>query len=282
MIKATHQTAASFIPDSKVRFIHEAAVDACDAKDGLEDRLITDPRSCTFDPGVLACKGADGPSCLTPPQVAAVRTIYAPVVDPKTGAQIAAGLEPGSELHWPTVAGERPHAMYHDLFRFIVFQDPRWDYRTLDVGRHLERARKADNGVLAATSTDLKPFAGRGGKLLMYHGWEDQNIPPRGSIAYYEGVVATMGKDQANAAVRLYMVPGMGHCGGGDGPNQFDMVAVLDEWRDKGRTPGAIVASKVENGQVTRTRPLCPHPQVAQYNGTGDINRAGSFSCAER
>ena len=113
----------------------------------------------------------------------------------------------------------------------------------------------------------------------MYHGWEDQNIPPRGSIGYYEGVVATMGKEQANAAVRLYMVPGMGHCGGGDGPNQFDVVAALDEWRDKGRAPNAIVASKVENGHVTRTRPLCPHPQVAKYNGTGDINRAESFTC---
>jgi feruloyl esterase len=280
MIKATHKDAASVIPDAKVTFIHKAAINACDGNDGLKDGLIDDPRGCRFDPGVLQCKGGDGSSCLTKPQAEAARKIYAPVIDPRTGKQIAAGLEPGSELHWPTVAGKRPHAMYHDLFRFIVFQDPSWDYRTLDVGRDLERARKADNGVLAAVSTDLKPFASRGGKLLMYHGWEDQNIPPRGSISYYDGLVATMGKEQTNAAVRLYMVPGMGHCGGGDGPNQFDMVAALDEWRDRGRAPAAILASKVENGQVTRTRPLCPYPQVAKYKGAGDINRAENFACA--
>jgi feruloyl esterase len=140
MIRATHESAASFIPDSQVRLLHDAAINACDAKDGLQDGLIADPRSCAFDAGVLECKAGNTPSCLTRPQVEAARKIYAPVVDPKTGTQIAAGLEPGSELHWPTVAGERPHAMYHDLFRFVVFEDPEWDYRTLDVARDLERA----------------------------------------------------------------------------------------------------------------------------------------------
>ncbi len=280
MIQATHKDAASFMSDAKHKMVHAAAINACDAGDGLKDGLITDPRSCRFDPVVLACKSGDAPGCLTMPQVEAARRIYAPVIDPATKKEISAGLEPGSELFWASVAGERPHSMYHDMFRFIVFQDPNWDFRTLDVSTHLERARKADNGVLAATSTDLTPFTSRGGKLVIYHGWADQNIPPRGSISYYEGVVKTMGQEKTNAAVRLYMVPGMGHCGGGEGPNEFDLLTALDHWRDHGAAPGAVVASKVESGKVTRTRPLCPYPQVARYKGTGSIDQAASFACA--
>lgn len=280
MIQATHKGAASFIPAGKHAMLHQAAVNACDANDGLKDGLITDPRTCRFDPGILECKNADGPSCLTKPQIEAARKIYASVIDPRTGKEIATGLEPGSELHWASVAGERPHAMYHDLFRFIVFQDPNWDFRSLDVGKHLDRARKADHGILAATSTDLTPFVARGGRLLIYHGWEDQNIPPRGSISYYERLVATMGPRSVNDAVRLYMVPGMGHCGGGDGPNNFDMVTALERWREQGQAPAAILASKVESGRVTRTRPLCPYPQVAKYKGSGSLDRAESFACA--
>ena len=213
------------------------------------------------------------------PQVEAARRIYAPVVDPRTKEEVSTGLEAGSELHWDSVAGERPHSMYNDLLRFIVFKDPNWDYRTLDVSKHLDLARKADGGVLLAASTDLKPFVSRGGKLLIYHGWEDQNIPPRSSVNYYTKLRSTMGAQQADGAVRLYMVPGMGHCGGGDGPNVFDMVAAMEQWREQGRAPAAILASKVQDGSVTRTRPLCPYPQVARYKGTGSIDLADSFTC---
>jgi len=277
--QATHKDPASFIPASKYPALHQAALNRCDALDGLKDGLITDPTTCQFDPAVLACKGADGPTCLTPPQVVAAKRIYAPVIDPKTGREVFAGLEPGSEMHWAAISGEQPHSMYNDLARFLVFQDPNWDFRALDISKHLELARKKDNGVLSATSTDLKPFAGRGGKLLIYHGWEDQNISPRMSVTYYQGLLNTMGKDQVDAAVRLYMVPGMGHCSGGDGPDSFDMVAALEQWREKGKAPAEILASKVTDGRVTRTRPLCPYPQVARYRGTGSIDQADSFAC---
>ncbi|MGH9253972.1 MAG: tannase/feruloyl esterase family alpha/beta hydrolase [Vicinamibacterales bacterium] len=280
MFQATHKDAASFIPATRLPALHQAAVNACDSLDGVKDGLIDDPTKCQFDPGVLACKSADGPGCLTMPQVAAARRMYAPVIDPRTNQEVSTGLEPGSELHWDSVAGNRPHSMYHDLLRFVVFKDPNWDYRTLEVSKHLDLARKADGGILAATSTDLKPFVARGGKLLMYHGWEDQNIPPRSSVNYYVKLLDTMGKPQADTAVRLYMVPGMGHCGGGDGPNVFDMVAVMEQWREGGRAPAEILASKVQDGQVTRTRPLCSYPQVARYKGTGSIDKAESFACA--
>ena len=277
-MQATHRDPASFIPASKYPMLHQAALNSCDAVDGLKDGLITDPRQCRFDPAVTACTGADVPSCLTPEQVVAARRIYAPVIDPQTGAEVFAGLEPGSEMHWAGISGERPHQMYNDLARFILFEDPDWDYRTLDIN-DLERARRADNGILGATSTDLKPFVDRGGKLLIYHGWEDQNISPRMTVGYYTDVQEMMGKDQVDDAVRLFMVPGMGHCGGGDGPSSFDMLVALEQWREEGKAPARILASKVTDGHVTRTRPLCPYPQVAQYKGTGSIDQAENFAC---
>jgi feruloyl esterase len=280
MAQATHASPDSFIPATKYPALHQAALNACDALDGLKDGLIADPTRCQFDPAVLECGAADGPGCLTGPQVVAARKIYAPVIDPRTGTQISSGLEPGSELQWGSVAGNQPHSMYNDLLRFVVMKDPSWDYRTLDVSRHLPLARKADNGVLAATSTDLTPFVARGGKLLIYHGWSDQNIPPRGSVTYYNEVVKTMGKEKVAGAVRLFMVPGMGHCGGGDGPNEFDMLDVLEQWREQGKAPTEILASQVNEGRVSRTRPLCPYPQIAKYKGSGSIDRAENFVCS--
>ena len=281
MAQATHLDAESFIPPAKYSMINAAAIQACDARDGLADGLISDPEHCDFDPGVLQCKGADAPSCLTKPQVVAARKIYANVVDPDTGQIVSPGLEPGSELNWGNVVGDNPHAMYSSLFRFIVFKDPNWDYRTLDVGKHLELAREADGGVLAATSTDLSPFLSQGGKLLIYHGWADQNIPPMSSVIYYQQLVRDMGLAAVEQGVRLYMAPGMGHCGGGYGPNEFDMLSVLERWREHDEAPTDVVATLRENGRVVRTRPLCPYPARAVYDGSGSIDDAASFTCEE-
>jgi feruloyl esterase len=280
MAQATHVSPESFIPADKYPLLHQAALKKCDALDGLKDGLISDPTMCEFDPGVLECKSGDGAGCLTTAQVIAARRIYAPVIDPKTGAQISSGLEPGSEPQWGTVAGHEPHSMYNDLLKFVVMQDRTWDFRTLDVSRQLERARKADHGVLAATSLDLSPFVSRGGKLLIYHGWADQNIPPRESVNYYNGVLKTMGREKVDDAVRLFMAPGMGHCGGGDGPNEFDPLAALERWREEGKAPSEILASQMRAGQVVRTRPLCPYPQIARYRGDGSVDRAENFLCA--
>jgi feruloyl esterase len=279
MAQATHMTPESFIPESKYALIHEAAMKMCDGRDGLEDGLISDPVGCDFDPGVLQCTGSDTGACLTEPQVVAARKIYATIVDPRTGEVLTAGMEPGSEMHWGAVAGNQPHYMYHSLFQHVVFPDQDWDFRTINVAGHLDQARAADGGLLAAISPDLQPFIGQGGRLLIYHGWADQNIPPLGSIDYYEQVLDTLGKQRAEEGVRLYMVPGMGHCSGGHGPNEFDELAVLEQWREHGRAPAEIVATLRENGRVTRTRPLCPYPQVARYDGTGSIDEAENFSC---
>ena len=228
---------ASFIPATKYPVLHRAALDACDGRDGATDGLISDPLRCQFDPGVTTCTSADGPDCLTAAQVTAARKIYAPLKD-DAGREIFPGLEPGSELRWAgTSGGPRPLAVADDLFKFVVFQDPAWDVRTLDLAKHLELARKIDNGTLSPTSANIAPFVARGGKLLMYHGWGDQNISPRSSVNYYERLVETLGQRQTDSSVRLYMVPGMGHCGGGEGPSSFDMLRALEDWREHGKTP---------------------------------------------
>jgi feruloyl esterase len=271
---------AGRIPPEKFSVLHQAALDACDARDGVKDGIIDDPTHCKFDPAVTQCKGADGPNCLTPAQVETAKKFYAPLNDPKTGEEVFPGFEPGSELRWAGMAGgPRPLAMADDLFKYIVFQDPNWDYLTLDVGQHLALARKIDNGTISPTSPNLKPFVGRGGKLLIYHGWGDQNVAPLSSVHYYEKLVTALGKNQVDDSVRLYMVPGMGHCGGGEGPNVFDTLTALEQWREHGVAPKEIIASQITKGSVSRTRPLCPYPQVAQYKGTGSTDQAENFVC---
>ncbi|MGH9678522.1 MAG: tannase/feruloyl esterase family alpha/beta hydrolase, partial [Candidatus Acidiferrales bacterium] len=233
---------------------------------------------CKFDPAVTECKGADGPACLTHAQVETAKRFYAPLKNPTTGEEIFPGFEPGSELRWGGLL-TGPLVMAGDLFKYVVFHDPSWDFRTLDVARDLPIARKMDHGVISPASADLKPFVSRGGKLLMYHGWTDQNIAPLSTVEYYEQVAGVLGKNRVEDSVRLFMVPGMGHCGGGEGPNVFDTLTAMEQWRERGVAPKEIVASQILDGGVIRTRPLCPYPQVAKYKGTGSTDRAENFVC---
>jgi feruloyl esterase len=227
---------------------------------------------------VTQCKGADSPNCLTKAQVETAKRFYAPLTDPKSGDEIFPGFEPGSELRWAGFTAG-PLAMADELFKYIVFRDPKWNYETLDVGRHLALARKIDNGTISPTSANLNPFVRRGGKLLIYHGWADQNVAPLSSVEYYENLVAALGQHQVDDSVRLYMVPGMGHCGGGEGPNVFDTLTALEQWREHGVGPKEIIASQIIKGIVSRTRPLCPYPRVAQYTGNGSTDMAENFVC---
>jgi feruloyl esterase len=280
--KATLDDPASMIPPSKYSAIHRAALDACDARDGLKDGLISEPLRCRFDPAVLACTGTDTPDCLTPAQLGAAKKIYAGVKHPKTGVEVFPGLEAGSELSWGGPAGGPvPLAVAGDLFKYVVFQNPNWDFRTFDLARDYAAVHAVDNLALSPTSADLTPFAARGGKLLVYHGWADMNVAPRSSVAYYDRLVTTMGQGGVDGAVRFFFAPGMAHCGGGDGPNVFDALTPLEQWREQGIAPKAIVASHATNGTVDRTRPLCPYPQVARYTGTGSIDQAANFVCAK-
>ena len=279
--KATLDDPASMIPPAKYAVIHRAAVAQCDAADGLKDGLISDPLNCRFDPKVLACQGADAAGCLTSAQVAAATRIYAGVKHPRTGAEIFPGLEAGSELQWGGPAGgPAPLAVAGDLFKYVVFKDPRWDFRTFDLERDYDAVHRIDSLDLSPTSPDLEPFAARGGKLLIYHGWGDQNVAPRSSVKYHAKLVEKMGQKRVDDSVRLFFAPGMAHCGGGEGPNTFDALTPLEQWREQGKAPAEIVASHLTNGKVDRTRPLCPYPQVATYKGAGSIDQAENFVCA--
>jgi len=278
--QAVHKTDASYIPATKYPLLHEAALNRCDASDGARDGLITSPDRCRFDPGVLECKNGDAASCLTTPQVEAARKIYAPVINPRTKQQLFPGLQPGSELGWAGLAGPQPVAEAVEFFQYVVFNNPKWDYLTLDFDSDVALAQKAASQILDATDPNLRPFFDRGGKILMYHGWNDQLVAPMNSVNYYEAVVrASRGSKDGSDSIRLFMMPGMNHCRGGAGPDTFDRMGVLERWVEQGQVPTRIDAEHRTSGVVDRTRPLCAYPEVATYTGTGSLDEAASFVC---
>ena len=256
---------------------------ACDTLDGLRDSLIADPRRCRFDPGVLQCNGSEQSDCLTPARVETARLIYSAGVNASTRREVG-GLLPGSELGWTDLGWtESARSTGLDQFRFLVFNDPAWDIQKFNFDRDLARAEEADRDTLNALDPNLKPFIDHGGKLIQFHGWADPQISPANSTQYYARVVDALGGvPKVHGSYRLFMAPGMGHCGGGEGPNTFDMVAALEQWVEHGKAPDQIPASHSTNGAVDRTRPLCPYPQLAMYNGAGSIDDAASFVCRGR
>jgi feruloyl esterase len=279
--QAVHRDQASYIPPAKYPAIHRAALEACDARDGLKDGLIDSPNDCRFDPQVLACQGGDSDGCLTAPQVEAARRIYSPAINPKTRAEIFPALQPGSELGWGGLAGPQPVSEAVEFFQYVVFDNPAWDFKTLAWDTAADLADAAAASVLNVTDPNLKPFFDRGGKLLLYHGWNDQLVAPLNSVNYYQQIVAAAGRPIADRSVRLFMMPGMNHCGGGEGPGTFDRMNVIERWVEQQRPPARIEASHATGGKVDRTRPLCPYPQVARYNGTGSIDDAVNFTCRQ-
>jgi len=268
------------IPPAKLPMMHAAVLDACDALDGVKDGVIENPLQCHFDYAKLLCKGADGPDCLTQGQVESAKALTSPLKNPKTGKVIdERHLMPGAELGFATLGGAAPLGLSASGLANILFKDPNWDWHTFEVAKDFDRAAQADGGALFSGDPNLKPFFEHGGKLLMYHGWTDQQVTPLESTIYYDKVVKTVGKDAATKGIALYMIPGMNHCQGGAGTDTFDKMAAIEGWVSSGSAPKQIVAAHRTAGQVDKTRPLCPFPQVAKYKGTGDTNDAASFAC---
>ncbi len=305
-MRATLTDPASYIPASKIPAIEAATLAACDAQDGVTDGVIDDPRQCHFDPAKLLCKGDVSDACLTAPQVAALEKIYSGPHSAK-GEQIFPGYSVGGETGgggWGLwVTGPAPgkslqNAFGLNYFQNIVYSDAAWDFKTSTVDRDVKVADDAGARTFNATDPDLKKFKDRGGKLIIYHGWSDAAIPPVNAINYYTSVTSKMGAKDTNAFVRLFMVPGMQHCGGGPGPSAFgqatvaqgdpehDMAAALERWVEKGVAPDQITATKYKTGTnpasgVVRTRPLCKYPQVAKWKGTGSTDDAANFVCSD-
>jgi feruloyl esterase len=260
------------------KLLHDAVVNACDAQDGVKDGLLSKPASCKFDPAVLQCKSGQTGDCLSTAQVATVKAMYSPL---KMHGRETAGLAYGSELNWTDLGwSQSARATGLDHYRYLVFNDPEWAISKLNVETDPGKLDDGPSGQVNALNADLKPFFARGGKLLMYHGWADPQISPLNATTYYEQVVkAAGGAGKISGSYRLFMAPGMAHCGGGEGPNDFDKVGTLEQWVEKGKAPDQIVASHSKGGAVDRTRPLCPYPQVATYKGSGSIDEAANFAC---
>jgi hypothetical protein len=290
---ALNATPESQIPQSKLAPIQKAALAQCDALDGVKDGIINDPASCHFDPAVLLCKNADGPECLTKPQLTALRKVYSGPIDAKTGKKIYPGFPAGDEAlahNWDLwiIGAQSFQAQFaNQVFGSFLRNDPHWDFRSFDLARDSMRADQEIGPTLNSSDPDLSAFAARGGKLIIFQGWADAAVTPLGTIQYYQSIRQKMGAESAQRFVRLFMAPGMMHCGGGPGPNVFDAVASVAEWREKNRAPETIIAARyaapttagVSPGEALSTRPLCAYPKVAHWRGKGSPDEAKNYLC---
>lgn len=291
---------AAPVPLEKLKLIAQRVYAKCDGLDGLVDSLITDPRRCEFDLTKelpLCANDVDGKDCFTTGQIRTLNVIYRGAES--GGKRLFFGMPLGAEIEAPTQAGPvsiwanwiiapagapNPRTISYNFaetfFRYLAFPkaDPNYDFKTFNLQTDLERLRPISN-ILDAKNPDLSRFKARGGKIVMYYGWADTALNPLMGVDYYEQVSARLGAATTDF-FRLFMVPGMAHCRGGVGTDQYDCLTALVEWVEKGAAPDQLLATQSREGKVVRTRPLCPYPQVAKYNGSGDPNEARNFVCA--
>jgi feruloyl esterase len=273
--------APGYIPPSKYPAMHRAALDACDAQDGLLDGIIENPPACAYDPVVMQCHGHDQPSCLTAEQVKTAREIYAGAKF-NDGTPIYGGFEPGTELSWAMMAGgPNPLSLSEGYFKGMVFENSDWDFRTFDPDRDTHLAETRTGAAVDGIDPNLKPFKQRGGRLIIYHSWNETTIPPRSIIDYYNNVERAMGgPGKTKDFARLFMVPGLGMCPGFSNAEDFNALEAIQQWVEKGVAPDRILAQhRDDNGTVFRTRPVCAYPKMAKYDGSGDPDDAANFSC---
>lgn len=300
-LQAAEVDPATYIPANKYAAIEAAVVAACDARDGVKDGVIDDPTKCDFKPATLLCNAPESSACLTPPQITALEKIYAGPRNSQ-GERIYPGFLPGGQsgpAGWSLwIAGAAPGKSLQYAFATqgganLIYQNPSWDFRAYNLDHDVKVADDTMGDRLNAVDPDLNALKNLGGKLILYHGWSDPALPPQATVNYYQSVAAKLGQKQTAGFVRLYMVPGMQHCGGGPGPDSFgatpgaaksdplhSMSLALENWVEHGSIPGKIIAAKYADGHVVRTRPLCPYPQVARYSGSGNTDDAANFTCA--
>ena len=276
----------SLLGSDTLALLTAAATEQCDTLDGVADGVLEDPRRCNFDPGRLQCGIARSGRCLTEPQVAAARAIYQGPMHPQTGP-IAPGFAIGSETGWAFASRSGLSTLTLEFFRRVVFGDLLWDWRSFDFALDHRFTEEAAGWLLNASSPELSGYRDRGGKLLLYHGWNDSNNSPEATIDYYEAIETALARESNPTGIatrdfaRLFLVPGMGHCSGGIGTTEFDTQRVIEDWVERAIAPERIEAERIEADQVVRTRPLCPYPQTARFRGTGNSDRSGNFLCVD-
>ena len=300
-MQARQSDPRAYFSDLKLPAIQKASLAACDRLDDVKDGIVSDPSKCHFDPKVLLCKGEETPDCLTQPQIATLDSLYSGVHD-RSGKIGFPGFTPGDESGWREwVIGQDPTAAsglryLENYFRYMVTGDPKWNALSADPESSLRQSREKESADLDAVDPNLGKFSAHGGKLILYHGWNDQAISPWNTIDYYKSVEQKMGA-ATESFVRLYMAPGVEHCVGGPGPSFFGQFGLqtakgpsyglfdsLVDWVEKGSPDDNVTATKygpAENGtpKVVMTRPLCAYPKVARYSGSGDSNAAANFTC---
>ena len=291
------------LPREKLQYVQDTVLAACDKLDGAADGLIADPLRCKFNPDTLKCNGADGPNCLTPPQLDALKKVYSGPMNPLNGKNIYPGMYPGNEMGWAsgTVINRTTTSgvSSNTFWSIAVLKNPNWQFRTMDFAADVERADKELAGMMNATDANLEEFRRLGHKLVYYHGAADPLIPAQNGVNYYESVVAAQkGLDKTQTFFRAFLVPGLYHCSGGPGPTAFgtngDLPAgqndadhhigkALQRWVESGTAPAKVIATRYVDGDAAKgvafQRPLCPYPQSAMYKGSGDVNDAANFSC---
>jgi feruloyl esterase len=294
----------AFIPPAKLPSIERAVLNTCDARDGAKDGVIEDPNRCGFDPASLVCNGTESNDCLTAPQAAALKQIYAGPLNSK-GDHLMPGFEAGAEtgpggwglwITGPAPAKSLQFTFASQFLTNMVFNGAPWDYKTFDFDRDMKTVNDKMAAILNATNPDLSAFQKRGGKLILFHGWADAALPPMNTVNYYNSVRAKVGAKTADAFVRLYMIPNLQHCFGGPGATycggmtaaqadpSHDLSAALESWVENGVAPTRIIASQFKNAfdfnsPVVRTHLICPYPQTAVYKGSGDMGDAANFAC---
>lgn len=284
--------AAQDIAVEKFRLITDAVLAKCDSADGVKDGLLQNPQACGFAPSELACHpGQDTSHCLTGREVTALQKIYDGLHD-ASGAVIYPGWPRGVEYALPLTRQPFVAALASSTFKDMVFGDPSWDFHRIDYERDVRQADAKLGAALNNFSPDLAAFRGAGGKLILWHGWDDPLISPLHTLEYYRTVAKFFAKRAhssstseaaAVAAIsdfaRLFMAPGVNHCGGGPGPDTFDALGALEAWVEHGTAPEQMVASHQTKGAIDRTRPLCAYPRTAAYGGSGSTDDAKNFSC---
>jgi feruloyl esterase len=281
--------------------LNRRVIAACDALDGVKDGVIEDPRQCHFDPASLTCKAGDAPNeCLTPAQVAAANAIYEGAKR-SNGTPIFVGYPRGSEAQWGRLwAGAAPGGSAFDFFRYSVFQDKNYVNTNFDYDKDTDRALNAKVvgrqtvADVYNVKPDLNGFYRHGGKLIMYHGWADQQISSFASLDFYQQILAQNGKAKTDSFLKLFMLPGIYHCTGGPGTGNFgaagpaladdarhNIVKALDVWVTEKKAPESFIGTHLNQSKVAdRTRPICAFPAQAKYKGSGDTNDAANFTCA--
>jgi feruloyl esterase len=297
-------TGQPLLGPQQLQLLNNAVMAQCDTLDGVADGVLEDPRRCNFDPGRLQCGTGSAGACLNPGQVEAARAIYAgpstglrsgrspapvqPRFTPGPASSNSAqdlgmvirtfdlpGYLPGSEPGWQFAVDQTPASLALDFFRYAVMSDAGWNWREFNLGTDLTLALDDSGWILDLTAGELSRFGALGGKLIAYHGWNDSISAPEATIAYFEQAVA----GGASAYTRLFMIPGMQHCGGGTGTDDFSMLRALEDWVERGIAPDRIEATRILDETPVRTRPLCPYPQTARYRGTGSSDQSGNFVC---